>query len=103
MFFLVFQGSRLVLQRYLLDLYLGPTIPLGQSFGFGLVMMMMVTMMVMNLITKMMMNNRKEKECGLLVFSGRFPQLPLREQNIGTGDEDDDDCDDDTRILRSWR
>ena len=51
----------------------------------------------------MMMNNRKEKECGLLVFSGRFPQLPLREQNIGTGDEDDDDCDDDTRILRSWR
>ena len=53
-------------------------------------------MMMMNLITKMMTNSRKEKECGLLVFSGRFPQLPLREQNIGTGDEDDYDCDDDT-------
>ena len=82
---------------YPLDLYLGPMIPLGLA-GFGLGMMMMiVTMMMMDLITKVMMNSRKERECGLLVFSGRFPQLPLREQNIGTGDEDDDDCDyDDT-------
>ena len=35
----------------------------------------------------------EEEECALVVFSGRFPQLPLTEQNISPANDDDDDDD----------
>ena len=35
--------------------------------------------------------HQEREECGLVVFSGRLPQLPLTEQNISVANDDHDD------------